>query len=50
MEVLDSKPKLLDVAGVKEGEQVVVVTVAQNEHGLEDGDVVVLEDLRQGME
>eukprot|EP00984_Skeletonema_dohrnii_P021013 scaffold10388_cov125-Skeletonema_dohrnii-CCMP3373.AAC.3 len=50
VEVLDSKPKLLDVAGVKEGEQVVVVTVAQNEHGLEDGDVVVLEDLRQGME
>eukprot|EP00573_Skeletonema_grethae_P012771 CAMPEP_0201693020 /NCGR_PEP_ID=MMETSP0578-20130828/5745_1 /ASSEMBLY_ACC=CAM_ASM_000663 /TAXON_ID=267565 /ORGANISM="Skeletonema grethea, Strain CCMP 1804" /LENGTH=1238 /DNA_ID=CAMNT_0048178481 /DNA_START=27 /DNA_END=3743 /DNA_ORIENTATION=+ len=50
VEVLDSKPKLLDVAGVKEGEQVIIVTVAQNEHGLEDGDVVVLEDMRQGME
>ena len=50
VEVLDSKPKLLDVGGVKEGEQVVIVTVAQNEHGLEDGDVVVLEDMREGME
>ncbi|KAK1745267.1 ubiquitin-activating enzyme E1 [Skeletonema marinoi] len=39
VEVLDSKPKLLDVAGVKEGEQVVVVTVAK-----------MNTDLRQGME
>lgn len=50
MEVLDSKPKLLEVAGVKEGEKVVIVTVAQSEHGLEDGDLVVLEDMRDGME
>ena len=50
MEVLQNKPKLLQVSGVKEGEQVVIVTVAQNEHGLEDGDVVILEDMREGME
>lgn len=50
VEVLDDKPKLLDVSGVKEGEKVVVVTVAQNDHGLEDGDVVVLEDMRGDME
>jgi hypothetical protein len=50
VEVLDAKPKLLDVSGVKEGENVVIITVAQSEHGLEDGDVVVLEDMRGDME
>ena len=50
VEVLDEKPKLLDVSGVKEGEKVVIVTVAQSDHGLEDGDVVVLEDMRGDME
>lgn len=50
VEVIDSKPKLLDISGTKKGDVVVVVTVAQNDHGLEDGDVVVLEDMRDGME
>jgi hypothetical protein len=50
VEVLEEKPRLLDVSGVKEGEKVVIVTVAQNDHGLEDGDVVVLEDMRGDME
>jgi len=50
VEVLDDKPKLLQVEGVKDGEKVVIVTVAQNDHGLEDGDVVVLEDMREGLE
>jgi len=50
VEVLDEKPKLLQVEGVKDGEKVVIVTVAQNDHGLEDGDVVVLEDMREGLE
>ena len=50
VEVLDEKPKLLDVSGVREGEKVVIITVAQSDHGLEDGDVVVLEDMRGEME
>ena len=50
VEVLDEKPKLFHVSGVKEGEKVVIVTVAQSDHGLEDGDVVVLEDMRGNME
>lgn len=50
VEVLEGKPKLLQIDGVKDGEKVVVVTVAQSDHGLEDGDVVVLEDMREGME
>lgn len=49
VEVLESKPKLLQVNGVKDGEMVVIVTVAQTDHGLEDGDVVILEDMRDGM-
>jgi ubiquitin-activating enzyme E1 len=49
VEVLDEKPNLLDVSGVEEGETVVIITVAQNDHGLEDGDVVVLEDMRGKM-
>lgn len=50
IEIIEEKPKLMQVEGVKDGEKVVVVTVAQNDHGLEDGDVVVLEDMREGME
>lgn len=50
VEVLERKPKLLQVDGVQDGEKVVIVTVAQSDHGLEDGDVVVLEDMREGME
>jgi len=49
VEVIESKPKLLDVGGVEEGERVVVVTVAQSDHGLEDGDVVMLDDMRDGL-
>jgi hypothetical protein len=49
VEVFD-KPELLHVSGVKEGETMVIVTVAQADHGLEDGDVVVLEDMRGEME
>jgi len=50
IEILVEKPKLLEVSGAKDGEKVVIVTVAQSDHGLEDGDVVVLEDMREGME
>jgi len=50
MEVIEEKPKLLQVGGVKDGEEVVIITVAQNDHGLEDGDVVVIEDMRDEME
>ena len=50
VEVLDAKAPLLRVAGVADGAKVVIVTVAQHDHGLEDGDVVVLEDMRDGME
>lgn len=49
VEVLEEKPQLLQVNGVKDGEMVVIVTVAQTDHGLEDGDVVILEDMRDGM-
>lgn len=50
VEVLAEKPGLLKLDGVEDGERVVIVTVAQSDHGLEDGDVVVLEDMRDGME
>ena len=50
LEVLADKPKLLEISGIKEGEQVVIVTVAQAEHGLDDGDVVALEDMRGDLE
>ena len=50
VEVVDRKPGLLHVQGARDGEGVVVVTVAQSDHGLEDGDVVVLEDMRDEME
>lgn len=35
---------------MEDRKRVVVVTVAQGDHGLEGGDVVVLEDMRGGME
>ena len=50
LEVLPDKPKLLEISGVKEGEQVVIVSVAQAEHGLDDGDFVSLEDMRGDLE
>ena len=50
LEVLGEKPKLLEISGLKEGEQVVIVTVAQAEHGLDDGDFVALEDMRGELE
>jgi ubiquitin-activating enzyme E1 len=50
LEVLSEKPKLMEISGVKEGELVVIVTVAQAEHGLDDGDFVALEDMRGDLE
>ena len=50
MEVLATKPKLLEISGVKEGDKVVIVTVAQAEHGLDDGDMVALDDMRGELE
>ena len=50
LEVVESKPALLKVSGAEDGSTVVIATVAQAEHGLEDGDVVVLDDMRDGME
>ncbi len=50
VEVLGLKPALLKVDGVEDGAALVIVTVAQSKHGLEDGDMVVLEDVRYGME
>ena len=49
VEIIDSKPELLDIHGLKEGEKVVIVTVAQAEHGLDDGDVVAFDDMRDSM-
>uniref|UniRef100_A0A7S4NBG5 THIF-type NAD/FAD binding fold domain-containing protein n=1 Tax=Odontella aurita TaxID=265563 RepID=A0A7S4NBG5_9STRA len=43
------KPNILKIDGVKEGEECVVVTVAQAEHGLDDGDHVSLDDMRDSM-
>ena len=48
VEVIDAKPALLKVVGVADGARVVIVTVAQHNHGLEDGDVVVLDDMFVG--
>lgn len=56
MEVLPTKPKLLEISGVQDdGEdapssRVVIVTVAQADHGLDDGDKVVLDDMRGDLE
>lgn len=49
VEIIDSKPDLLSIHGIKEGEKVVIVTVAQAEHGLDDGDVVSFDDMRDSM-
>lgn len=50
IEVLDSKPAILEIDGVKEGEKVVIVTVAQSEHGFdESGGVVSFDDMREDM-
>ena len=47
VEVLKDKPELLKIAGLQQGcSSVVIVTVAQNDHGLDDGDIVVLDDMR----
>jgi ribosomal protein S12 len=40
------KPPLLKISGVNDGEEVVIVTVAQNDHKLDEGDEVVLDDMR----
>jgi hypothetical protein len=49
VEVIDDKPALLSIYGVKEGEKVVIVTVAQAEHGLDDGDTVAFDDMRDDL-
>ena len=46
VEVLQSKPSLLQVSGVQDKETVVILTTAQAQHGLDDGDVIVLDDMR----
>eukprot|EP00546_Thalassionema_frauenfeldii_P018444 CAMPEP_0178900650 /NCGR_PEP_ID=MMETSP0786-20121207/3584_1 /TAXON_ID=186022 /ORGANISM="Thalassionema frauenfeldii, Strain CCMP 1798" /LENGTH=1237 /DNA_ID=CAMNT_0020571663 /DNA_START=42 /DNA_END=3756 /DNA_ORIENTATION=+ len=50
IEVLESKPKLLEIDGFSDEKPVVVVTVAQAEHGLDDGDIVTLDDMRGELE
>lgn len=50
MEVLNEPPDLLQISGVTSGggsgQPIVIVTVAQADHGLDDGDVVTLDDMR----
>jgi hypothetical protein len=48
IEVLDEKPELLQISGMGGGSSkaVIIVTVAQADHGLEDGDMVALDDMR----
>lgn len=50
IETLRSKPKLLEINGISKGTPVVLVTVAQAEHGLDDGDIVVFDDMRGALE
>mmetsp|Transcript_3005 Transcript_3005/g.6757 ORF Transcript_3005/g.6757 Transcript_3005/m.6757 type:complete len:1300 (+) Transcript_3005:21-3920(+) len=56
IEVLPSKPKLLDISGFNndddddEESPVAIVTVAQSDHGLDDGEFVVLDDMRGDLE
>jgi len=50
VEVLETKPALLNISGFSEDKRVVIVTVAQAEHGLDDGDVVTLDDMRGELE
>lgn len=50
VEVLMEKTHLLKVAGQTDGQPVVVVTVAQNDHGLDDGDMVIMDDMRGPLE
>uniref|UniRef100_A0A7S4R506 Ubiquitin-activating enzyme E1 C-terminal domain-containing protein n=1 Tax=Ditylum brightwellii TaxID=49249 RepID=A0A7S4R506_9STRA len=46
IEVMPSKSSLLRVSGVEDGKPVVIITVAQSEHGLDDGDVVSFDDMK----
>jgi len=50
IEVLESKPELLQINGFSNEEPVVIVTVAQADHGLDDGDIVTLDDMRGELE
>jgi molybdopterin/thiamine biosynthesis adenylyltransferase len=50
IEVLPNKPSLLKIHDVPDGQPIIVVTVASNEHGLDDGDIVQLEDMRDQMQ
>ena len=49
VEVIEQKPSLLSIGGVKDGDKVVIVTVAQAEHGLDDGDTVTFDDMRDSL-
>jgi len=47
MEVFESSTsELLKIQGVDQNQPVVIMTVAQAEHGLDDGDIVTLDDMR----
>jgi ubiquitin-activating enzyme E1 len=48
MEVFTEVPSLLQIDGVTKG-PVVMLTVAQSQHGLDTGDVVQLEDMRDAL-
>ena len=45
MEVLEETPDILEIAG-KTNKAAIIITVAQAEHGLDDGDKVVFDDMR----
>jgi ubiquitin-activating enzyme E1 len=51
LEVLPTCPELLKIQGVTPGkEPVVIVTIAQADHGLDDGDIVQLDDMRGALQ
>ena len=50
IEVMEAKSSLLQISGVGDDEVVVVVTIAQADHGLDDGDFVTLDDMRGTLE
>ena len=49
LEVLDC-PELFNISGFKTGQPVVIVTIAQADHGLDDGNIVQLDDMRGRLE
>ena len=46
LEVLTECPALLKINGVQSGDAVVIITIAQADHGLDDGNVVQFDDMR----